>query len=225
MASQNLQSLHPHHTKEENIDWANCKCSVGLANCKCPVIADLTRPNLDSIIEGDGGGIGGQPSNSLKRSRILGRKGLADASNVPLPFWHPTTPALVPGFGNKIEAAAGDNLDNHALDYNDEAGDFVVDRPVPNSDFRCVHSESSAPAHVRSLSPVLYNPPMIHPFAVPHVLQGGGRLPLDPLTCSVSKGNKLIRISWSKPLLPPLSTSTSSSLPLPPTRKSVQIDR
>ena len=66
---------------------------------------------------------------------------------------------------------------------------------------------------------------MIHPFAVPNVLQGGGRLPLDPLTYSVSKGNKLIRISWSKPLLPPLSTSTSSSLPLPPTRKSVQIDR
>ena len=66
---------------------------------------------------------------------------------------------------------------------------------------------------------------MIYPFAVPHVLQGGGGLPLDPLTCSVSKGNKLIRISWSKPLLPPLSTSTSPSLPLPPTRKSVLVDR
>ena len=82
----------------------------------------------NSIIEGGGGG---QLSNSPKRSRILGRSG-----SVPLPFWHPTTPALVPGFGNKIEAGAGDSLDNHALDYNDEGGDYVVDRPVPHSDYR-----------------------------------------------------------------------------------------
>ena len=76
----------------------------------------------------------GQLSNSPKlQSRILGRSGLAAAD---LPFWHPTTPALVPGFGNKIEPGAGDNLDNHALDYNDEGGDYVVDRPVPNSDYR-----------------------------------------------------------------------------------------
>ena len=66
-----------------------------------------------------------------KRSRILGRSG-----SMSLPFWHPTTPALAPGFGNRIEAGAGDNLDNHALDYNDEGGDYVVDRPVPHSDHR-----------------------------------------------------------------------------------------
>ena len=97
-----------------------------------------------------GGGVGGLRSilaqrrlrnallaNSGKRPRNLVRSGSDADASVPLPFWHPTTPALAPGFGNKIEAGAGDNLDNHALDYNDDDGDYVVDRPVvPQSDFR-----------------------------------------------------------------------------------------
>ena len=69
--------------------------------------------------------------------------------------------------------------------------------------------------------------PKIHPFTVPEALQRGDRL---SLTCSVFKGNKPIEISWSRSPLPSTSPNgtapipSSSSSPLPPTVKPVQID-
>ena len=129
-----------------------CITFIGGLYCGCIVIRTLSLPFQ---ILASAGGVGhrsgfahrrlrnsilegGQLSNSPRPSRIAGRSGMADAdASVPLPFWHPTTPALTAGFGNKIEAGEGmDNLNNHAIDYNDEDGDYVVDRPVPHSDYR-----------------------------------------------------------------------------------------
>ena len=50
-SSSRLQPPHfSHHTNEENIDWANCKCStmVNQENCKCPVIEPVLNSNVDN---------------------------------------------------------------------------------------------------------------------------------------------------------------------------------
>ena len=51
-SSPRLQPPHPsRHTNEEDIDWANCKCSgmENQENCKCPVIKPALNSNVDNI--------------------------------------------------------------------------------------------------------------------------------------------------------------------------------
>ena len=51
-SSSRLQPPHlSHHTNEEDIDWANCKCSGtdNQENCKCPVIKPAQNLKVDNI--------------------------------------------------------------------------------------------------------------------------------------------------------------------------------